>query len=67
MGHPGSTDALEPILERYFCAIYAKNEYDPRMKLIVAVIGVGTLILIGLHVWAVHVHALTTHSHLASW
>jgi cytochrome b561 len=67
MGNAGSIDASWGILERYFRVIYAQNGYDPRVKQIVAVIGAGTLVLIGLHVCAVLVHALTTRSHLASW
>jgi hypothetical protein len=32
--------------------------YDPGMKLLIAVLAAGTLALIGLHLWVVHMHAL---------
>jgi hypothetical protein len=54
----GRIDALKPILAGYFGTIYPQSGYDPGMRLLIAVLGTGTLALIGLHLWVVHMHAV---------
>jgi hypothetical protein len=57
IGPPGAIGRSWGILERYFGPIYPQNGYDPGMKLLIAVIGLGELALICLRAWAIHIHA----------